>query len=51
MSKRPIPLLLEDMWEAIERVERYSKGVTCETFVHDEKTIDAGNPEGNPEAS
>ena len=41
MSKRPIPLLLEDMWEAIERVERYTNGVTHETFLHDEKTVDA----------
>ena len=41
MSKRPIPLLLDDMWEAIERVERYTKGVAHEAFIHDEKTIDA----------
>ena len=41
MSKRPISLLLDDMWEAIERVERYTGGMTHETFLHDEKTVDA----------
>jgi uncharacterized protein with HEPN domain len=41
MSKRPVPLLLDDMWEAIERVERYTKSLTNEAFVHDEKTVDA----------
>ena len=41
MSKRPISLLLDDMWEAIERVERYTKGIAHETFVRDEKTADA----------
>lgn len=41
MSKRPVPLLLDDMWQALERVERYTKGVRQETFTHDEKTVDA----------
>ncbi|MBI3331226.1 MAG: DUF86 domain-containing protein [Candidatus Omnitrophica bacterium] len=41
MSKRPIPLLRDDMWEAIERIERYTSDVTRETFVNDEKTADA----------
>ena len=41
MSKRPLQLLLDDMWEAIERIERYTKGITHEMFVHDEKTADA----------
>jgi len=41
MSKRSVSLLLDDMWEAIERIERYTKGVAHETFTHDEKTIDA----------
>ena len=41
MSKRPVPLLLDDMWTAIERVERYTEGLTHETFIRDEKTTDA----------
>lgn len=41
MSKRPVPLLLDDMWQALERIERYTKGVRQETFAQDEKTVDA----------
>lgn len=41
MSKRPTPLLLDDMQEAIERIERYTKSMTHEAFIHDEKTVDA----------
>ena len=31
MSRRPIHLLIEDIWEAIEKASRYTKGMTRET--------------------
>ena len=27
MSKRPVVLLIEDIWEAIEKIERYTSGM------------------------
>ena len=41
MSERPVNLLLDDIREAIERVERYTAGMSFATFAHDEKTVDA----------
>jgi len=41
MSRRPVSLLIEDIWEGIEKVERYTKDMTLEVFVRDEKTADA----------
>ena len=41
MSSRTVDLLIEDIWEAIEKVERYMKGMTRESFEKDEKTADA----------
>ena len=41
MSKRPTTLLIEDIWEAIEKIERYAYGMTQVTFKGDEKTTDA----------
>ena len=41
MSSRPVALLVEDVWEAIEKIERYTVGLTCDDFSKDEKTIDA----------
>lgn len=41
MSKRPVRLLIEDIWEAIEKIERYTKGMTQKAFFGDEKTADA----------
>lgn len=41
MSHRPIPLLIEDIWEAIEKIERYIRGLNHDTFVEDEKTADS----------
>ena len=41
MSKRAADLLIEDIWEAIEKIERYTKGMTRESFEEDEKTADA----------
>ena len=32
MSKRPCDFLIEDIWEAIERVERFTEGMTRESF-------------------
>jgi len=41
MSKRSLELLVEDIWESIEKIERYTEGMTRESFQNDEKTTDA----------
>ena len=41
MSKRSPGLLIEDIWESIEKIERYTEGMTEDSFQSDEKTIDA----------
>jgi uncharacterized protein with HEPN domain len=41
MSKRPLILLTEDIWEAIEKIQRYTDGMTLDSFQADEKTADA----------
>lgn len=41
MSKRSPKLLIEDIWESIDKIDRYSKGMTQDNFHNDEKTIDA----------
>ncbi len=41
MSKRDSSLLLEDILEAIEKIERYTKNMTYQSFLSDDKTIDA----------
>lgn len=41
MSRRAIPLLVEDIWEAIEKIERYVSGLNHDTFVKDDKTVDS----------
>ena len=41
MSSRAVDFLIEDIWEAIERIERYTKGMTRKSFEEDEKTADA----------
>jgi uncharacterized protein with HEPN domain len=41
MSRRPAELLLEDIWEAIEKIEQYTSGMTQEDFERDEKSRDA----------
>ena len=38
MSKRPAVLLIEDIWEAIEKIERYTSGMPRKSFEEDEKT-------------
>lgn len=41
MSKRSPELLVEDIWESIEKIERYTTGITQDNFQSDEKTTDA----------
>ncbi len=41
MSRRRPPLLVEDIWEAVEKIERYVWGMDHYAFVGDEKTIDS----------
>ena len=41
MSKRPAVFLIEDIWEAIEKIERYTSGMPRKSFEEDEKTTDA----------
>jgi uncharacterized protein with HEPN domain len=41
MSRRATPLLVEDIWEAIEKIERYVAGLDHDTFIKDDKTIDS----------
>lgn len=41
MSKRDNLLLLEDMLEAASKIQLYTKDYTFETFIKDDKTIDA----------
>jgi len=41
MSKRSLNLLIEDIWESIEKIERFTEGMTQESFDCDEKTSDA----------
>jgi uncharacterized protein with HEPN domain len=39
--KRDYKLYLDDMLEAISKIERYTEGLSYEQFRKDEKTIDA----------
>lgn len=41
MSRRSVDLLIEDLWEAVEKIERYTSGFDHDRFVQDEKTIDS----------
>jgi uncharacterized protein with HEPN domain len=41
MSRRAAPLLIEDIWEAIEKIERYVSGLEHDAFIRDEKTVDS----------
>jgi len=41
MSKRPTDLLLNDIRESIDRIEKYTEGMSLEDFSKDRKTIDA----------
>ena len=39
--KRDYRLYLEDMLEAMDKIERYTRGLTFEQFSGDDKTVDA----------
>jgi uncharacterized protein with HEPN domain len=41
MSRRATPLLVEDIWEAIEKIQRYVAGLDQDNFIKDDKTIDS----------
>jgi uncharacterized protein with HEPN domain len=41
MSKRPVDLLLEDIREAIAKIERYTAGMDQAAFEADDKCVDA----------
>lgn len=41
MSKRDAMLLLSDIIDSIEKIQRYTKEHSFETFIEDSKTIDA----------
>lgn len=41
MSKRDRILLIEDMYEAALKIMRYTKGIDFDSFLDDDKTIDA----------
>lgn len=41
MSKRGIRLYIEDVKDAIKKIEEYTKGLDFDTFAKDAKTIDA----------
>ncbi len=41
MSKRPVDLLLDDICEAIDRIEQYISGMSLDVFSKDRKSVDA----------
>lgn len=41
MSHRPIDLLIADMLESIQKIERYTTGLDRAAFLGDEKTTDS----------
>lgn len=41
MYKRPINLLLNDMRQAIDRIEQYIKNLSFDAFSDDQKSVDA----------
>jgi uncharacterized protein with HEPN domain len=41
MSKRSLGFLVEDLWESVEKIERYTESITQDSFERDEKTTDA----------
>ena len=41
MSKRGVKLYIEDVRDSIAKIEKYTKGLDYNTFVKDEKTVDA----------
>lgn len=41
MSEREIKNLLEDIYDAIKKIISYTKGMSYEDFIRDDKTVDA----------
>ena len=41
MSDRPIALLIDDIWDSIARIQRYTTGFDQESFSGDSRTVDA----------
>jgi len=41
MSNRPVQLLTEDIYDAVGRIENYTRGMSFDTFAGDEKSVDA----------
>ncbi len=41
MSKRDRLFLIEDMYEAALKIKRYTQGMNFDSFIEDEKTVDA----------
>ena len=41
MSKRDSKLLLADILDAVEKIKKYTSGLTYDTFIEDSKTLDA----------
>ena len=41
MSKRSVSLLIDDILESVEKIERYTEGMNQVSFQADEKTADA----------
>ncbi len=41
MSKRPVNLLLNDIRQAIDRIEQYIKNMSFDAFSDDQKSVDA----------
>jgi uncharacterized protein with HEPN domain len=41
MSHRPIQLLIEDILESLDKIDRYMVGLDREGFLQDDKTIDS----------
>jgi uncharacterized protein with HEPN domain len=41
MSRRSAPLLIEDIRESIEKIERFVSGLDRDAFIKDDKTVDS----------
>jgi uncharacterized protein with HEPN domain len=41
MSKRSAELLLEDILESIQKIQKFTKGMSFDKFINDDKTVDA----------
>jgi uncharacterized protein with HEPN domain len=41
MSKRDSKLLLADILESVEKIKKYTSGLTYDIFINDSKTLDA----------